>query len=46
MRKRWSFGETGRCVHFAAADPCKWKDLMEVVMLAVSSSFGLPSFSF
>jgi hypothetical protein len=46
MRKKWSFGETDECVHFAAADPCKWKDLMKMMMLAVSSSFDLPSFSF
>jgi hypothetical protein len=46
MRKSWSFGETDRSVHFAAADPCKWKDLMKVMMLAVSSSFDCPSFSF
>jgi hypothetical protein len=44
MGKR-SFGETDRCVYFVAADPCKWKDLMKIVMLAVSSSFDLPSFS-
>jgi hypothetical protein len=45
MRKRWSFGETDRCVHFVAADPCKWKDLMKMMMPVVSSSFDLPSFS-
>jgi len=46
MRKSWSFGETEGCAHFAAAEPCKWKDLTKMMMLAVSSSFDLPSFSF
>jgi hypothetical protein len=44
MRKRRSFGEADRCVHYVAADPCNWKDLMKMMMLAVSSSFVLPSF--
>jgi hypothetical protein len=42
MRKRWSFGEKGRCLYIVAAHPCKWKELMKMMMLDVSSFFTCP----